>query len=235
MGRTVPGTQLVLDEQVVRVSPEGAFVLGFGREASSTARLEAKFPNGEHVVRLLNVTPRKYDIQNIDGLPSQKVTPPPEALERIRQEAAQVAEARRQDLARPFFLSGFQWPVTGRITGVYGSQRILNGQPRRPHYGIDIAAPAGTPVQAPADGMVTLVHPNMYFSGGTLILDHGHGLSSSFLHLQSIHVEVGQKVKRGDRIASVGATGRVTGSHLDWRMNWFTERVDPSLLVPPMK
>jgi biotin carboxyl carrier protein len=235
IGRTEPGTQLVLDKQAVRVSPEGVFVFGFDRDAPTMARLEARFPEGERVVRLLSVAPRKYDIQYIDGLPPQKVTPPPELLERIRQEAAQVAEVRRQDLSKPYFLNGFQWPVMGHITGVYGSQRILNGQPRRPHYGIDIAAPAGTPVQAPADGMVTFVHPNMYFSGGTLILDHGHGLSSSFLHLQSIHVKVGQKVKQGDMIATVGATGRVTGSHLDWRMNWFTERIDPGLLVPPMK
>jgi murein DD-endopeptidase MepM/ murein hydrolase activator NlpD len=235
IGRTEPGTQLVLDKQAVRVSPEGVFVFGFDRDAPTMARLEARFPEGERVLRLLSVAPRKYDIQYIDGLPPQKVTPPPELLERIRQEAAQVAEVRRQDLSKPYFLNGFQWPVMGHITGVYGSQRILNGQPRRPHYGIDIAAPAGTPVQAPADGMVTFVHPNMYFSGGTLILDHGHGLSSSFLHLQSIHVKVGQKVKQGDMIATVGATGRVTGSHLDWRMNWFTERIDPGLLVPPMK
>jgi murein DD-endopeptidase MepM/ murein hydrolase activator NlpD len=118
---------------------------------------------------------------------------------------------------------------------VYGSQRILNGEPRRPHFGIDIATPTGTPVKAPADGVVTMVHPDMFFSGGTLILDHGHRLSSSFLHLSKIVVKEGDEVRQGDIIAEVGATGRVTGAHLDWRMNWGKERVDPSLLVPPME
>jgi len=161
------------------------------------------------------------------------VTPPPAVMERIRREAGLAARAREQDSDRPFFVSGFQWPVKGRISGVYGSQRILNGEPRQPHYGVDIAVPAGTPVKAPADGVVTLAHPGMYFSGKTLIIDHGHGLSSSLLHLQDIHVQVGQQVRQGQVIASVGATGRVSGAHLDWRMNWFTARVDPALLAPP--
>ena len=132
------------------------------------------------------------------------------------------------------FLAGFIWPLQGPITGVYGSQRILNGEPRRPHFGVDVAAPTGTPVVAPADAIVTLVHPDMYFSGGTLIMDHGHGLSSTFIHLHKVLVEEGQVVKQGDVVAEVGATGRVTGPHLDWRMNLFTVRIDPELLVPPM-
>lgn len=233
-GHTEPGTHVELDGKPVRVSPEGGFVFGFGRDAAPTARLEIIYPDGSREVRILEITPRTYEVQRIDGLPPGKVTPPPEVLARIRQEIALVAQVRSRDIARPYFLSGFRWPVIGRISGVYGSQRILNGEPRQPHYGIDIAAPTGTPVEAPADGVVTMVHPDMYFSGGTLIIDHGHGLSSSFLHLEDISVQEGQAVEQGDVIATVGATGRVTGPHLDWRINWFEERLDPALVVPPM-
>lgn len=236
IGRTAPGTELKLNGQPLRVSPqEGAFVFGFHRDASPQAQLEIRWPDGQQEVRQLQIKPRRYEVQRIDGLPPAQVTPPPETLERIRQENAVVAEARQRSSDVPYFLSGFQWPLQGRISGVYGSQRVLNGEPRQPHYGVDIAAPVGTPVQAPADGVVTLAHPDMYFSGKTLIIDHGYGLSSSFLHLDEIRVTPGQKVKQGDVIATVGATGRVTGAHLDWRMNWFAERVDPSLLVPPIE
>ncbi|MEE4377156.1 MAG: M23 family metallopeptidase [Candidatus Competibacteraceae bacterium] len=234
IGQAIPGTELVLDGKAVRVSDEGAFVFGFGRDAPASARLEIIFPDGRREIRNLTVQARRYDVQRIDGLPPSKVTPPKKVLERISRESKQVAQARAKDFARPYFLSGFIWPTKGRISGVYGSQRILNGEPRRPHYGVDVAAPVGTPVHAPADGIVTLTHPNMYFSGGTVIIDHGHGLSSSFLHLEKIHAKEGQAVKQGDVIATVGATGRVTGAHLDWRMNWFKERVDPTVLVPPM-
>ncbi len=155
-------------------------------------------------------------------------------MKRIHAEMSIIQEARQRDDSRTDFLRGFVWPLEGRITGIYGSRRILNGEPRRPHYGIDIAAPEGAPVRAPADGIVTLVHPDMYFSGGTLILDHGHGLSSSFLHLSKILVDKGQVIRQNDVIAEVGATGRVTGAHLDWRINLFQTRLDPELLVPSM-
>ena len=145
-----------------------------------------------------------------------------------------VKKARTIDDPRADFLSGFRWPIKGRISGVYGSQRILNGEPRRPHFGIDIAAPTGTKVGAPADGVVTMVHPDMFFSGGTMIVDHGHGLSSAFLHLSRILVEKGDRVVQGQTIAEVGSTGRSTGPHLDWRINLFDRRLDPSLLVGPM-
>ena len=145
-----------------------------------------------------------------------------------------IRKARQRDDPRTDFLSGWMWPVSGPISGVYGSQRVLNGEPRRPHYGVDIAAPVGTPVRAPADGLVTLSHPDMFFSGVTLVLDHGHNLSSSFLHLNKSLVKTGDRVKRGDVIAEVGKSGRVTGAHLDWRMNYQAERIDPELLVPPM-
>lgn len=179
-GRARPGARITLDGQPVRVSQQGDCVFGFDRDAPATARLEVIFQDGSRQTRLLDIKPRHYDIQRISGLPSEQVTPPPQAWERIKQEKAQLAEAYRQDRDVPYFLSGFRWPAQGRISGVYGSQRILNGAPRQPHYGVDIAAPPGTPVKAPADGAVTFANPAMYFSGGTLVVDHGHGLSSSF-------------------------------------------------------
>jgi murein DD-endopeptidase MepM/ murein hydrolase activator NlpD len=233
IGRTEPGTRLVLDGQALRVSRRGVFIFGFDRDAAGEARLEVSYPNGVKETRILKVNQRNYAIQRIDGLPAEKVTPPSELSERIRQEAAQLAKARERDSDMSYFQKGFRWPTLGHISGVFGSQRILNGEPRQPHNGIDITASEGAPVWAPGDGVVTLVYPDMYFSGTTVIVDHGHGLSSSLLHLKDIFVKVGQRVKQGDIIASVGATGRVTGPHLHWGMNWFKRRIDPALLVPP--
>lgn len=234
MGKTEPGVEVFLDGRQLRISKDGLFLMGFGRDAKPEATLKLVFPDGAHEVRELEIAQRQYQIQRIEGLPPRKVTPRTEDLVRIRKEAALVRKARKRDDPRTDFLSGFIWPVQGAISGVYGSQRILNGQPRRPHYGIDIAAPTGMPVRAPSDGLVTLVHPDMFFSGGTLILDHGHGLSSAFLHLRRILVKEGERVTQGELIAEVGATGRVTGAHLDWRINLFQTRLDPQLLVAPM-
>lgn len=234
IGRAPPGTRLELDGQPVPVAPDGAFVFGFGRDAPSRARLSVLLPDGRREERPLDVTPRQYDIQRLNGLPPDKVTPPPELLERIRRENARVDEARRREIAVPYFSSGFIWPASGRISGVYGSQRILNGEPRQPHYGVDVAAPIGTPVRAPADGVVTLAEPDLYYSGATLIIDHGYRLSSTLMHLNRIDVRVGQRVRQGDIVAAVGKSGRVTGPHLDWRMNWREARIDPALIVPPM-
>ena len=234
-GRVAPGSAVTLDGAPVRVSEEGWFLVGFGRDAPPEAVLTATFPDGRRERRVLRIEPREYRIQRIDGLPPGKVTPrSEEELARIRAEVAMVKKARLVDDPRTDFLDGFRWPVKGRITGVYGSQRILNGQPRRPHYGIDIAVPTGTKVLAPAAGVVTLAHPDMFFSGGTLILDHGHGLSSAFLHLSRILVEVGERVAQGRPIAEVGSTGRSTGPHLDWRINLFDRRIDPMPLAGPM-
>lgn len=234
VGRTDPSARIFLNGKALRVSPDGLFVLGFGRDAPKTALLEQRSGAGNVLHKPLIIGARDYKIECIDGLPPRKVEPSPSDLKRIRKEAAQVKRARAWDAPRTDFTQSFIWPVKGRISGVYGSQRILNGKPKRPHYGVDIAAPTGTPVKAPADGVVSLVHPNMFYSGGTLIIDHGHGVSSSFLHLHKILVREGEFVKQGDVVAHVGATGRVTGPHLDWRMNWFKERIDPTLLVPPM-
>lgn len=235
VGRTQPGTRVFQDGQALRVSGNGEFLLGFTRDAPATSQLKLQLPGGEAVEQTLQVATRDYRIQRIDGLPPGKVTPrSAEDLAHIRRDSAAVKEARARDDDRLDFLPGFDWPVLGPISGVYGSQRILNGKPRRPHFGVDVAAPVGTPVRAPAAGLVTLADPNMFFSGGTLIIDHGHHLSSSFLHLSRLHVQTGDRVEKGDLIAEVGATGRVTGAHLDWRMNLRDRYIDPQLLVPAM-
>lgn len=230
-GQVSPGAEVRLDDTAVLVSGEGRFVIGFGRDETGERRLTVREPGGAVETVSLPVAARDYDIEYVDGLPPKTVTPDPEALERIRQEQQMVASARARRDQRTDYTGGFAWPAGGRISGVYGSQRVLNGEPRRPHFGLDIAAPTGTPVHAPADGIVTLAHPDLYFSGGTIILDHGQGLSSSFLHLSKIHVEAGRTVRQGDVIAEIGATGRASGPHLDWRMNWLDRRVDPQLLM----
>lgn len=235
VGRTEPGSKVIQDGQAVRVSDAGVFLLGFTRDAPETSTLEIRQPDGDVIKETLSVARRDYKIQRIDGLPKGKVTPrKPEDLKRIREDVVAVKRARKRDDDRQDFLGGFAWPLQGPITGVYGSQRILNGEPRRPHFGVDVSAPVGTPVRAPAAGIVTLAVPDMFFSGGTMIIDHGHKLTSSFLHLNKLLVEVGDRVEQGDVVAEVGATGRVTGPHLDWRMNLRDRRIDPELLVPPM-
>ncbi len=234
IGRVDPGTTVHFHGKAVRVSADGLFVIGFARDAQTKSVIELRHPSGTVERHPLTIQKRTYDIQRIDGLPPRKVSPSPEDQKRINQDRALVKKARRIDDARTDFVQPFIWPVIGRISGVYGSQRILNGKPKWPHYGVDIAAPTGTPVKAPADGVVSLAHNDMFYSGGTLIVDHGHGLSTVYMHLHKILVEAGQRVKQGEVIAQVGATGRVTGPHLHWGMNWFDTRLDPSLLVPPM-
>ena len=231
VGRAPAGAEIELDGEPLQHAADGYFLVGFGRDESEPRRLTVRGPDGRTETRELQPEPREFDIQRIDGLPPKQVTPDPESLERIRRETAQVRQARARIDRRTDFAGGFIWPVEGPITGVYGSQRILNGKPRSPHWGVDVAAPTGTPVVAPAPGVVTLAHPDMYFSGGTLLLDHGLGLSSAFLHLDEILVEPGQRVEQGDVIALVGATGRVTGAHLDWRMNLGDTRIDPEMLM----
>jgi len=230
-GRTDPEARVYLDDTEVMVSPDGRFVIGFGRDETGQRLLRVEAPAAQTESIELPVAPRDYAIERVDGLPPQTVTPDPEAAERIRLEQEMVVTARARRVNEAEYESGFAWPASGRISGVYGSQRILNGEPRRPHYGLDIAADTGSPVYAPADGVITLTHPDMYYSGGTIILDHGQGLSSTFLHLSKILVEAGTTVHKGDLIAEIGSTGRASGPHLDWRMNWLDRRVDPQLLV----
>ena len=235
-GTVAPGSRVTLDGETLDVLADGTTFAGFGRDAATTAVLVVA---GERPCEeTLAVTSRDYKIQRIEGVPQQTVTPSPEHLERIALEQAKVGAAKLKRRSRPDLLQdaldGFVWPAVGPISGVYGSQRYYNGEPRRPHYGVDVAVPEGTAVYAPAAGVITLAEPDLFFSGGTIILDHGFGLSSSFLHLSAVSVEVGQEVQTGDAIGEVGATGRATGAHLDWRMNWRNQRIDPQLLAPPM-
>ena len=226
IARAEPGTKLVLAEQPVSVTQQGIFSLGFDRDAPAQLPLVITLPGGQRLEHQLEIKPRDYNIQYIEGISKAIMNPSPKDLERIRRAAIK----QRLD-----FAGDFQWPLTGPITGVYGSQRVYNGVPKRPHYGVDVAAPTGTPLSAPAPGLVTLAHKDMFYSGGTIIIDHGHGVSSTLMHLSKVLVKVGDEVKPGDIIAEVGATGRATGPHLDWRMNWYQSRIDPQLLVPEMK
>lgn len=231
VGQAPPGSSVAVDGQPVMISDKGRFLLAFERQQTEATRVDITLPTGMRLTEQLQPEAREFDIQRIDGLPQDKVTPPESVLARIREDARQARQARERRDPRIDWAEGFDWPLTGPVTGVYGSQRILNGEPRNPHWGIDIAAPAGTPVRSPAPGIVTLAHPDMYFSGGTLFIDHGHGLVSAFLHLDAIHVAVGDVVDRGQVVADVGATGRATGPHLDWRMNLRDVRIDPALLL----
>ena len=231
VGHVEGGYQVRFGGRDVSIANSGDFIIGLDRDAPQTVNVTIISPDGRVSTEAVTVVPCEYNVQRVDGVPARTVNPPAEVLERIRKESAQVRKARETNDQRDDFVAGFKWPLKGVITGVYGSQRIYNGVPKSPHYGIDIAAPQGKLVTAPAPGVVTLVHPEMYYSGGTLIIDHGRGLSSTFIHLSESLVKVGQRVEAGDVIAKVGSTGRSTGPHLDWRMNWFDVRIDPQLVL----
>lgn len=233
-GEVEPGTRVFLDDEALDVAPDGFFAFGHHRDAPPSRELRI----GDDCAMTIEIARRDYRIQRVEGVPQRTVTPPAADLARIRRERQLVSAAKAQRIAAPEWLrqvdGGFQWPAVGPISGVYGSQRVYNGTPGSPHYGVDVAVPSGTPVYAPAAGRVTLAEPDLYYSGGTVILDHGYGLSSSFLHMSEVSVAVGDELLPGDLIGAVGATGRATGPHLDWRMAWRNRRVDPQLLVPPM-
>lgn len=234
IGKVSAGTQVEYRDKKLQIAPSGEFVIGLGRDAATKATLVTVDSAGIRTEHRFDVKVRTYNIQKVTGVPQQTVDPDPAQVERAKREAQMAADARKGDLPLTFFAQKFQWPLIGPVTGVYGSQRFYNGVAGSPHYGVDIAKPVGTLVNAPAGGVVTLVHPDMFFSGGTLIIDHGHGLSSTFIHLSKILVKTGDEIQQGQPIAQVGKTGRATGPHLDWRMNWFEERIDPQLLVDPM-
>ncbi len=230
VGQTDPEAQVYFQGQLVAVTGEGQFVAGLGRDASGTVQVKVVI-DGEEQIFNYPVLAREYQTQRVDGVPQNTVTPPKEVLARIRKETALVGQARADSNSRTDFFRGFIRPLEGPISGVYGSQRIYNGVPKRPHYGLDIARPVGTLVQMPAAGIVKLAYDDMYYSGGTLIVDHGYGISSTFIHLSEILVEEGAYVEQGEDVARVGAGGRATGPHLDWRMNWFKVRLDPALVM----
>ncbi len=232
VGRTAPDADVTLNGESLKVGRDGYFVFGIGRDDEGDIELKITSSTGEQWQQQFAIESREFNIQRVDGLPQRTVTPDPEVQALIRADNVKIGAARDIDSDRLNFTEAFIWPAEGRISGVYGSQRILNGNPSAPHWGLDIAAPTGTPVYAPAGGEVRLTAADMVLSGGTIIIDHGHNIFSSFLHLHAIHVEEGQVVEPGDLIGEIGATGRATGPHLDWRMNWGSVRVDPALLLP---
>ena len=236
IGTAAPGTAVAFDGRPLRVDPQsGTFVFGIGRDHGPEAMLTITHSDGRVETETLVIATRQWQIERIDGLPPRTVTPPPEVLQRIRREGALINSARARDSAVMSFAQGFILPASGRLSGHYGSQRILNGKPRRPHLGLDISGPVGTPVNAAAAGEVVLAETDLFYTGGTVAIDHGHGLTTIYSHMASVGVEVGDSVVQGAPIGTIGATGRVTGPHLDWRINWFNVRLDPELVLPPAK
>ena len=227
IGKTQPKTEIWIDKKKIKVTKDGYFVFGIGRDRKYDIIITSK-KDGKKTKTVKKVQKRKYKIQRIDGLPEKKVTPPKEVYERIKKENKIIADARAIESNLTFFKNKFILPLENAIiTGVYGSQRILNGKPKWPHYGLDFAAKKGTKIKAMLDGTVTMVEPDLFYTGGTLIFDHGHGISTLYMHMEKIFVKKGQKVKQGDIIGTVGSTGRATGAHLDIRLNWFGTRLDP--------
>jgi murein DD-endopeptidase MepM/ murein hydrolase activator NlpD len=220
-----------LNDTPLKLSKNGDFVFGFGRDAKANHTLSWVDTNGKKHIQNLIITKRDYNIDKITGVAKKYVSPPKSVSERISREAVAVRNSRAVNSDLTYFLDPVLKPAQGRISGVYGSQRYFNGEPRRPHYGLDIANKTGSPVYAPIGGTVVFAEPDLYYSGGTLILDHGHGITSTYIHLSKLDVNVGDKVKQGNKVAEIGATGRVTGPHLDWRFNWKGERLDPGLLM----
>lgn len=231
VGRTAPGATATLDGEALRVAPDGVFAMGFDRDQGPKATLVVTLPDGTVETKSLAVAARTWQIQRIEGIPPKYVSPPPGDLARIKREVAMKAAARPDDTAETWFAGRFIWPAKGVISGVFGSQRIYNGTPKNPHYGVDVAAPVGAPIVAPADGIVRLAEPDMYFEGGLVFIDHGQGVISMMMHMSRIDVKAGQRVHRGEVIGAVGRTGRATGPHLHWGMVWRKAHIDPSLLV----
>lgn len=232
LGRAAPGTRLALDGRPVRVSESGAFAFGFGRDHAPRAVLAVTHPDSRREERRLLIARRQWREQRIDGLPPAQVTPDPQTLQRILRERERLAAVRATDSALTGFAEGFVAPARGRISGVYGSRRILNGQPRQPHYGLDFAVPSGTPLIAAASGRVSLA-ASFHFFGDLVVIDHGHGVNTLYAHLSRIEVREGQMVARGERIALSGATGRVTGPHLHFSLSWYRTFLDPQPVVMP--
>jgi len=227
LGKTEPGSEVFIDKKKVKVTSDGYFAFGLSRDRKNDVVITI---NKKKIVK--KVYKRKYNIQRIDGLEEKKVTPPEEVYERIKKENKWIGDSRAINSDLTFFKNKFAIPIENAIiTGVYGSQRILNGKPKWPHYGLDFAADEGTKIKAMLDGIVTLAEPDLFYTGGTLIFDHGHGISTLYMHMEKILVKKGQKVKQGDVIGTVGSTGRATGAHLDVRLNWFQTRLDPATVL----
>lgn len=233
LGRTAPRAELWVDETPVgKASAAGYFVIGFDRDAPALAALRVQSDAGVNR-HSFGVAPGDFDIQRIDGLPESQVSPSdPALLERIKVELARKTQAQTSRYDGDDFKSGFAMPLDSyRLSGKFGGQRILNGVPKRPHYGCDLAAPTGTPIKAPGGGLVIFAEPDMHFEGGLTMIDHGQGLITMYLHQSRQLVRPGQRVERGAVIGEVGMKGRATGPHLCWRMKWRDRNLDPMLMV----
>ena len=230
IGSTDPSAKIIIDKKEVKVSKDGFFVFGIDRDRKFDLII-TKVKDGKKEKIVKKILKRKYNIQRIDGLEESKVTPPESVYKRIKEENNKIGKARAINSDLLFFKDKFIMPVEGIISGVYGSQRILNGKPRWPHYGIDIAAKKGTMIKSSGSGTVTMAEDDLYYTGGTIIMDHGHGISTIYSHLESVMVSVGDKINKGDIIGTVGSTGRSTGPHLDFRVNWFQTRLDPMSVI----
>ena len=230
IGTTNPSAKIIIDNKEVKVSKDGFFVFGIDRDRKFDLTI-TKIQNGIKEKVIKKVLKRKYNIQRIDGLEESKVTPPESVYNRIKEENKKIGKARAINSDLTFFKKQFIMPVDGIISGVYGSQRILNGKPKWPHYGIDIAAKKGTMIKSSGSGIVTMAEDDLYYTGGTIIMDHGHGISTIYSHLENVMVSVGDKINQGDIIGTVGSTGRSTGPHLDFRVNWFQTRLDPMTII----
>ena len=231
IGKVPPGSQVEYAGRTLRSTGYGTVVFGVGRDQSGPVEVQVLRPDGSRHSASIAVTARDWPLQHVNGVPPKTVDPPPAIAERIAREQARVVAARQRDDDRADFARAFIWPVQGRISGRFGNQRVYNGKPGSAHSGMDIAAPSGTPVKAPAAGVVSFADPDLYLTGGTVVLDHGFGISSNFLHLSRIDVKVGDRIEQGQVIAAVGSTGRSTGPHLHWGMNWFDTRIDPLLVL----
>lgn len=228
VGTSQPGARVAYEGAPLLVAPAGDFAFGFTYDQTTPAHITAHFPDGTSESHVVQPVARQYEVQRITGLPEKFVTLPPEVLERRKSEVAMIAAARNIDTDAGWFIEKFDWPAAGIVSGVFGSRRILNGKPMEPHFGVDIAAPAGAPIRAPAPARVALAGPDFYLEGGLTVLDHGHGVTTCYLHQSHQQVKQGDIVARGQVIGEVGMTGRATGPHLHWGMNWFQMRLDPS-------
>jgi murein DD-endopeptidase MepM/ murein hydrolase activator NlpD len=231
VGKALPSDTVTLNDKVLAVSANGDYVFGFSRDDTTDYQLVVTSINGDRVEKTLTPEKREYKIQRIEGIKKSIMQPNPKAVTRSRKDSRQVKAARKTASSLDYFAQGFIPPIEGTITGVYGSQRVYNGIPKNPHFGLDYAGNTGDPVKAPASGTVLLWVPDMFYSGGTMIIDHGQGVSSTFLHLSNSYVKKGDKVTQGQVVAAVGKSGRATGPHLDWRINWFDVRIDPALVL----
>lgn len=231
VGKTLAQNTVTLNGKAITVSKSGDYTFGFSRDDDKSYQLVITSVNGDRVEKTLTPEKRSYNIQRIEGIKKSIMQPNPKSVARARQDSKQVKTARKVASSLNYFAQGFIPPIEGTITGVYGSQRVYNGVPKNPHFGLDYAGNTGDPVKAPASGTVLLWVPDMFYSGGTMIIDHGHGVSSTFLHLSNSYVKQGDTVKQGQVVAAVGKSGRATGPHLDWRINWFNVKIDPALVL----